>query len=532
MRANYNKKRKSRNADYRKDSNKSEVKGSKLRNLQPDSGSRMKENSFEKESHHAYNDVKWYIPNQEILNSAASISFENAAGDNIFIGDHRIPGIYVADMALSYGVSADSTSPLNIAARESYSRLMTGITSYAPFEANDYMMYLLAMDSIYNMYNSIKRAYGIFRHYEYKNRYTPTAILQAMGIDAGSFSSNLSDVWFSLNYWSSQISKFAVPQVMSIFMRHSWLASNVYKDGENDKSQLYIFNPRVIYRYDVSQEDPTGKLVAIESGFASGNYVASKSTTWSTLKNTMNQLLDSVNTVQDFDVISAYVLKKYENNLYTLGATPSDYEIAPVYDKTVLLQIHNATVFNISAISTFNITQELSVKAATAYLLTTPKSTTTQTFQGDYYLDLMDVEAEPNVIMEATRLMCTVDNEGDVAGAFTSMGGDVIISHNVFTYYRDGKLSTFNLGNSFTFYPNTTVSGTKLWSYDDVKKYSILSKFHYVPMFYFGLNVDESGSVASVTAAYGDLGNYTVLSSGNIVRLNNVAMMGLLGLIE
>lgn len=484
--------------------------------------------SFDKESHHSYNDVKWYVPNEELLKSAATISFENAAGDSQGVGTARVPGILVADMAITYGVSKDSTSPLNVCARESYSRLMTGLTSYGPFEANDYMMYLLAMDSVYCMFNAIKRVYGVYRHFEYKNRYTPQAIIAAMGIDYTSIGDNLSDIWFSLNYWSNQISKFAVPQIMSIFIRHSWLSSNIYKDGTNDKSQMYVFNPEVVYRYDASQDDPKGKLTAIESGFSSIR-INSGLTTWATLKSTMNSLLESINQQQDFDVISAYVLKKYENNLFTLGTTPADYEVIPTYDETVLLQFHNMTNYGFADITGFTITQELSSNAGIAYLRTVPQSNYTNVVPDMLYLDLVDKEAEPNVIMEASRLMTAIDPTSDLAGSFNTFGGDTCITASVFYYAKgsDGKLTL-----QFRAVPRTFVNIPESYSAEMFESIALLSKFDYAPISYYVKLTEESTSAAGIVQfTNGNLGNYTVIGGADIDKLNNVAMMGLLGLV-
>lgn len=485
--------------------------------------------SFDKESHHSYNDVKWYVPNDEILRSAASISFENASGDSLGVGRARVPGIMAADMAITYGVSRDAVSPLNVCARESYSRLMTGLTSYGPFEANDYMMYLLAMDSIYCMFNAIKRVYGVYRHFEYKNRYTPQAIVAAMGIDYTSIGQNLSDIWFSLNYWSNQISKFAVPQTMSVFIRHSWLSSNIYKDGSNDKSQMYMFNPRVIYRYDASSDDPKGKLTAIESGFNSDK-INSGLTTWSTLKTTMNTLLEHVNQQQDFDVISAYVLKKYESNLFTLGTTPADYEVSPVYDESVLLQFHNMSNYGFTSISEFTITQELSSNAGIAYLRTVPKSSYTNVVADTLYLDLVDKEADPNTIMEASRLMSTIDPTSQIAGAINTFGGDTCLGATIFYYIRstNGELL---LG--YKAVPRTFVNIPTSYTGEMFEANAMLSKFDYAPIVYY-VELDEQNATSAgiVKFTSGNLGNYTVVSGENIDQLNNVAIMGLLGLIE
>lgn len=485
--------------------------------------------SFDKESHHSYNDVKWYVPNDEILKSAASISFENASGDSLGVGKVRVPGIISADMAITYGVSKDATSPLNVCARESYSRLMTGLTSYGPFEANDYMIYMLAMDSIYCMFNAIKRVYGVYRHFEYKNRYTPQAIIAALGVDYTSIGENLSDIWFSLNYWSNQISKFAVPQIMSIFIRHSWLSSNIYKDGSNDKSQMYIFNPRVIYRFDASSDDPKGKLTAIESGFNSAN-VNGTLTTWAKLKATMNTLLEHVNQQQDFDVISAYVLKKYESNLFTLGTTPADYEVSPVYDETVLLQFHNMTNYGFANITGFTITQELSTNAGIAYLRTAPQSNYTNVVADTLYLDLVDKEAEPNVIMEASRLMSTIDPASDLAGSIDTFGGDTCVNATMF-YYTKNSAGAIVLG--YKGVPRTFVNIPTTYSGEMFEANAMLTKFDYAPIIYY-VELAENKPTAAGTVKFtsGNLGNYTVVSGANINQLNNVAMMGLLGLIE
>ena len=367
------------------------------------------------ETKHSYNDVRWYVPNEEMLKAAASISFENATGD-----------------------------------------------------------------SIYSEFNAIKRAYGVLRHFEYKNKYTPEALLRAMGLDYESWKNNMSDIWFSLNYWSNQISKYAVPQIMSIFIRHSWLSTNVYKDGSNDKNQMYLFNPSVVYQLE---DNPTNglQLTGINSGFGIHNNWATPKpvhSTWAVVKSIMNDMIEKVSQEQDFEIISSYILKQYSNNLFTLGSTPADYEISAVYDESVLLQIHNATNLLPASSGTFDITQVVDKDAGISYLASDPKNELPLLDNYDLYIDLMDKEADPAVIMEATRLMATGIG-GASQGTYSSFGGDVVYRTGM-VYYdgAPGVGASLMVAQDYGSYQNVDRFKTDAAR---IKQLALRSKFNYAP---------------------------------------------------
>ena len=483
---------------------------------------------------HSYNDVNWYVPNQEMLKSTASISFENAVGDANIVGNTRIPGIYAVDLALAFGDSKDAISPLNLCARQAYSKLMTGVTSYAPFESNDYMIYLLALDSIYSEFNAIKRAYGILRHFEYKNKYTPEALFAAMGLNFEDWKSNQSHIWFKLNYWANQISKFAVPQIMNVFIRHSWVSTNLYKDGSNDKNQMYIFNPSVIYTYALDTDNNIPYLKSIDSGFGvHRGYQSSKGlSNWADVEGIMDKLIETINEVQDFDVISSYILKQYSNNLFVIGQTPADYEVSAVYDESVLLQIHNATNYNPASTDTFSIRQVVDADKGLSYLKANPSIDVVAMTNYDLYVDLMDKEAEPNVIMESTRLIatCTGAKSDKGTGTLDSFGGDVVYRTGIVLFNgAPNEAASLQVVSDF---PTYTLASTLIKDAATFKKVALRSKFNYAP------SVIVTEAVTGVTPnterpmyTLGDLGNYQVVHSTELATMNNVAMMGLLGLI-
>lgn len=148
----------------------------------------------------AINDISWYAKTPQLLRDAASLSFNNALGAvvqefntqynvsgevNVTLAStiNRLPGIIRFRYAPVPGVANDYTSPVNLAAQNQYTFIRHANSGAKNYDAPDLMLYFMAINSIYNMINLGKRAYGLAMTYDQRNYYLPKGIVEAAGFD-------------------------------------------------------------------------------------------------------------------------------------------------------------------------------------------------------------------------------------------------------------------------------------------------------------------------------------------------------------
>ena len=296
----------------------------------------------------APNDVSWYASNPQLVKDAGSFSFNNPVGgvvnlDNggLYNTQFAVPGVMAIRTVGVPGCSRDLTSPLNIAARNIYSFVRHANSGHANYDAPDLMMYLLAMDNVYSMLSFMSRAYGVVSYYQSRNRYVPKALFNAMHLDYEDFMENIADFRAFINVYAVKVGSYCVPKSMSYFTRHMWMYTNVYKDSESDKAQLYLYTPAFFYQFSATASTQGGSL---EPVFMDGA-ASSKLMTFEELRTKANGLIQALMYDEDANIISGDVLKAFTSEgVFKLGPITEDYVVEPVYNEEVLHQINNVTL--------------------------------------------------------------------------------------------------------------------------------------------------------------------------------------------
>lgn len=322
------------------------------------------------------NDPAWYALNPQLLKDAASFPYAWPLGNKLDVGKYgnfinhgSLPGVLVMNWAPTIGYSKDGTSPVNVASINTYTKVRHDNSGHANYDHADYMMYLLAMDSVYAFHSWMRRVYGVALTYSNTNRYYPRAIVKAMGVDFDDLQSNLADFRQYINTYAVKASALAVPAKMSIMTKHYWMSEGLYYDSNQDKPQTYLFNPIGFYKFRLSNSPtPFGELVFEpmfnngELGFSTG---AKASTPWklSDFVKYGDGLLSPIISDEDFGIMSGDTLKSFGvGGCYTLPVTEETYTVVPSYSEEVLDQIQNATFVGMPA-SRWVISQDVSVGA-------------------------------------------------------------------------------------------------------------------------------------------------------------------------
>lgn len=339
------------------------------------------------------NDPSWYALNPQLLKDAASFPYAWPLGNKLnlgyrasYINQGSLPGIMVMNWVPTIGYSSDGTSPVNVASINTYTKVRHDNSGHANYDHADYMMYLLAMDSVYAFHSWMRRVYGVALTYSNTNRYFPRAVVEAMGVDFNDLQKNLADFRQYINTYAIKASALAVPAKMSIMTKHYWMSEGLYYDSQQDKPQTYLFNPIGFYKFALSEgETPHGTLV-FEPMFNQVTDVPDLGPKRSMVVGALldpkwkladiveygDKLLAPIISDEDFGIMSGDTLKSFGvGGCYTLPITEETYTVVPSYSPEVLDQIQNATFIGMPVPKSLTIDQDVAVGAG--WILADPK---------------------------------------------------------------------------------------------------------------------------------------------------------------
>lgn len=297
------------------------------------------------------NDVSWYANNPELLKAAASIPFSSLVGQPLpNFPTLSVPGVMQIIWEPFVG---GLNNAVNQAANQIYSDTVHANSRNQSYDPADEMLIILAGAQVFSAIALGMRAYGIMRRYDQQDRYTPDALLMAMGFNPSDLKANFSKMWFDLNQLIVQSRQIWIPNVMPLIERWFWMNSNIFKDGASVKSQYYVLTPGTFLKYEETTVSSGGSLG--HKQWASNGVTRS----WQYYVDMVTDMLQALINSQDRGIIFGDILKAYgADKLYTINEMPSDYQIDAVYDREVLSQIENLTVCNYATSRLGNVYQD------------------------------------------------------------------------------------------------------------------------------------------------------------------------------
>lgn len=306
------------------------------------------------------NDLSWYSHYPDLLLSAASVPYPYKPGMAYEVGDlftqyngatvttkirQNIPGVMALNFVPAVGRAETNQDPVNIAAKEVYAKVRSKFSGALDADAPDFMIYIMAMDSIYSYIGWLKRVYKALNAYTPENFQLPDAVLKTMGFSDTRIVEMRRDKMKLLNVINTliyQTHNFMVPDVMDIIRRHYWMNENVYLDANSLNSQIYLFNQTHFYKFATDSKG-AGMLASTGADFVrstSGNMVDK-------LYDFGNDLIKALAASDDGYTISGYLMRAFEGvPSFTVATLAGNEIIEPVYSMEVLSQIENARVVN------------------------------------------------------------------------------------------------------------------------------------------------------------------------------------------
>lgn len=497
------------------------------------------------------NDPAWYAANQSLLRDAASIPYSWAVGTPIDFEDPltatlanrkmTVPGIQAIKLQPSVGQAVDANSPINLAANSTYAFVRYANSGHTNYDSPDLMLYIMAMSQVYSYIVFLQRIYGVSMLYAQKNRYLPTALLTAMGVDGAKVQEKLADLRYGINKLISQAASFAVPDTMSIFKRHAFLYGDIYTEGDSIKDQLYLYTPAAFWKFKWDEATVTGKLETVP-------FLSTDGASVDALIAYGTDMISRLILDEDINIMSGDILKAYgSNGLLKLAPLNTDYPIIPTYNFGVLEQMKNATIFGNTITNT-----DLTQSASKAYLVHEPKCTAAlsvpadpwkseairkglQSYCGNRLITTSVADVTPEVTMENSRLLAGAYGYVYVAQTSASVGiycGSEIASAVSYYYY---KVSTSATGvDTLTL---TEIKG----SYIDMFPAMVLAslpaelngavmqnnfKFHPASQIQIWAQDGATNNAIFQDTVYcWDIDNYAILNNQDIRKLHEAALL-------
>lgn len=503
------------------------------------------------------NDVAWYAHSPEMLKAAASINFTNVAGvliPSVNKGD-AVPGI----LAINWDPTVGDPRVFQLAADNIYSYIRHANSGAKNYDPADLMMYLLAADQIFSAIGMLTRAYGFMRTYAQQNKYLAKALITAMGFDYDDLLKNLSSMWFDINELIVRSRTIWVPGDLTFIARHYWMNQNVYTDGVDPKSQLYIYVQSTFWKFSADDPDVGSELVPEKWMSINFNTISTATNqpitipgglkTWAQAKSFVGSLITAIDIIGDGGIMAGDMLKAYgAANIYSLQPITSDYMLQPVKNDEVLTQIHNATA---AVVPTQGVTQTATGIQLTNYEKSVPPEpfqilpkTVTLDFYGGQ-------DPTPEMVMVATRLTqaaasitkVTVGSATTYTWIATNEGTERVQAFTMywFDYYNASATTTkvvpdlvYTRFTTSSLMNGSTPSGAALNMMSPTRLLAQYSKFDWAPNIYLGAFNTATGQIhnyddAQVYWLYGDLENYTDLASNTLNKMHTTAVLSEFG---
>lgn len=504
------------------------------------------------------NDPKWYTNISPLVSDYASVPYSIPNGmpykmvsKNSFsyvktdgtkaVKDYEVtPGIMALDVAPIMGISVSDTSAPNLAAQQLYTKIRKANSGAINYDKTDVMMTVLAMDSAYMLYETLLRAYRMLGTYSAVNRYLPDGLLYASGFSPA-LAEDLTAFRGILDLFAYKLVTIPIPDQFDFIHRHSWLFTNVYKDDDINRAQLYLYKPSLLYVWTEgasSEELPYLKATPFLDLFeTNGQPVSTLAQITKAIDKVMTPILGS----QDIGTIAGDIMKAFGDAGMIQIKPAEDYAwLEPVYSEEVLIQMANASFLNDGyywEIKNWHIKVEPSNTITGPYLtqkLPLGVITSTGSTSGHFndvlrglrntILNMPSDNVTPELNMVATRLCFTIGVDPDVENGFCieSAGTEVVTRINIWTAESDKNGNCMPMtAQSFVPLEQNRFTGLS-WKF--VSKWS---KFKYKPTIYMFDSSDMSSATPVVwyEGHLQDDSNYTVLTDDQLRRMNDVAIM-------
>lgn len=498
------------------------------------------------------NDISWYAQDATLLKNTANFPWSTQTGltyddyKTVILPGNNVdrklrkytsPGILALRVLPGLGNTAYELDAVNVAANAMYVFIRHMNSGAKNYDAPDLMNYILAMDEVFTAINFAQRLYGTLGMYSVYNRYTPDTLIRMQGISPDDLRENMVNFRYRLNTIIKQASTLVVPNTFPIFLRHSFLFSNYYVEGNDMKDQMYLYTPLNFRKFNIPAGGGPGELIYDE--LKTGSVFKLDPNTPITGDELLDYIQDMVQRIyldEDFGIMAGDILKAYgEGSVVRLSELPDSYVCSLQQNNEVLLQMKNCNVAG-SAWRNFdyakrtssdphaskfgNIYQDPNSNRIREYLTITMSAS--DPFEAiDYDFHLLTLEGEPSPEMNMVMTRCTHDYilSSNVDQIVYLCGSELVCAISVASDVD--PLQIFTISQTLPFSDITEAQFAS-----DMTE--LLSQFKYHPAVYLipeASNPPTSAADIKRIARLYQVDNFTMLTRDMLDRLNQVAIM-------
>lgn len=484
------------------------------------------------------NDISWYSRNKALLEASGRFSFYNVVGNPILKENvptnastptaYGVPGV----MKLVYAPSVGPTNSkaLKQAMDSMHSYIVHANSRNESYDGPDIMMLVLAGVDVFSAIAAGIRAYGVMQSYSEENFYYPDALLTAMGFNPSDLKTNYSQMWFDINRLIAASKQIWVPNTMPLMERRFWMNTNIYMDGESNKSQVYLFKQGYYFKYNPTLTEQGGGLER------ESIWTPSSSVTWANYVNMVDDMINSLMNDADRGLIFGDILKAYGSGaLYTINELPIDYKTPVSYNQEVLTQMENATFCNYAP-NTFQ--QDINNNNIVAtYTGTTAITAATNGAPNRVLLNFHQKEAPtPEQVMIATRL-CACETTwvfGTVSGAQAVISGIPRFCGTEYLQFATMYDYQVNAATNAVTLATTTILNNAIGNSPAVETLWQYTAFDWAPHIYksqYNMGMTPTDTIQyTPNLVFADFENYTFLTGQDLEKLHTTALFSEFGI--
>lgn len=480
------------------------------------------------------NPYSWYAAHPQFTRDAGTLAFGVPVGENIYLGSSRdavnAAGIMRLEFTPTIGYSKDLNSPVNRAALQFFTYLRSVQKAASKYDVADVMMYFMAVDSMYMLHSTLKRAYKTAQLYTPLNKYYPRRLLQMQNVDP-SIANNLAEFRAVINRFGLSLSRFPIPTDFDITNRHVWMTEGLYLDSNTSRAQTYMFVPHIFWKFN-NQVETGSQLDPVNWS----DYRGQGLHTLNEIEEMIDTLVNALINDQDTGMIAGDIYAAYgSGRLRTVEEVSDLAAILPVYSQEVLSQIENCSIMGTFAEDKPYITQNPGINNG-AIIFTPTMNKASSPATGVYLNPMFDYNGRvlnmhvdaptPEMVIEATRLCATTSQAVNYSSAVyqpTTFGADII------------NEITIGVLNTETGALSQLRSSTQVFDYDatvntisipNLQMMCYLQQFDWAPIFL--LEAYTPGvSGGNVTQIAGDIDNMTFVHDTQLRMMHEAAMYSL-----
>ncbi|AVX29468.1 capsid protein [Marmot picobirnavirus] len=514
------------------------------------------------------NDPNWYLVNGQMAKDVLSLGMDITSGlpfdmhslTNVAPGHEmklHVPGVMVYNVMPTLPINDGPLSSVNVCANTLYQAVQSKNSRTPSYEASDLMLYFIALANALSAYQWAVRVYGTMLNYSYIDRYTPKALVQAMGVDYQDLKSNLANFRTGLNQIAAVFTSLYIPKSVDYVNRQVFLYEAIYADSDTTKAQYYMYNPLGFYKW--IEGDSETPLTHLDFVPMLNDKITSM--TADNIIEYLNDLLMPLRVSDDIRMIGADMINAFGvESMYKVFPISETFLVKPSYNKEVLMQFENAFIMPPATLGagaagpqiTASLTQTAGINEGAinfncsynSDLDSAPLMTTVQQYKYNpvyrpdiYLLNFHENSVSSEMMLVASRL--TQEPEVTITWPDPVTYMTITINKAPTTELILGA-TIYSFGpDSEAFDPwdiDRTAIYTYMWQQHSSSAYAMLSsrvnglmsRFDWSPRI---VSVATSSGATTKYMNYGetifDLDNYTILPNGLLTNVNYMANLGL-----